>query len=286
MWDDPAALTARADRPGPGQPLVQQLTGPLNPTGIPAGPASCAAPHDAWPGRAAAAGPPPSAVPARLLQRLPGHGPARQRRRPDGPVLTGPSRVATRPAGRPGRRAADARRVDRSPRRHGAVDSCGLVGDTALATTSAHLRQRPLRIIPIALRAIGLLLALVLRSLVAPLYLIASVGPSYLAALGLSVLMFIDIGGRRPDVHPAVPDVHLPAGPRRGLQHPDDVPDPGGGPDACPARCGRPGAGRDRRVTSAGWCWPARSSCWRWSAARRRAAARSRTSASGLASAS
>ena len=42
---------------------------------------------------------------------------------------------------------------------------------------------------------IGILLALVLRSLVAPLYLIASVGLSYLAALGLSVILFVDIGG-------------------------------------------------------------------------------------------
>jgi putative drug exporter of the RND superfamily len=51
------------------------------------------------------------------------------------------------------------------------------------------------KIIPIAIVVIGLLLALVLRSLVAPLYLIASVGLSYLAALGLCVLLFIKIGG-------------------------------------------------------------------------------------------
>jgi putative drug exporter of the RND superfamily len=51
------------------------------------------------------------------------------------------------------------------------------------------------RIIPIAILAIGILLALVLRSLVAPIYLIASVGISYLAALGLSVLVFVKIGG-------------------------------------------------------------------------------------------
>ncbi len=51
------------------------------------------------------------------------------------------------------------------------------------------------RIIPIAILAIGILLALVLRSLIAPLYLIASVGISYLAALGLSVIIFIKIGG-------------------------------------------------------------------------------------------
>ena len=39
-------------------------------------------------------------------------------------------------------------------------------------------------VIPIAIVVIGILLALVMRSLVAPLYLIVSVGLSYLAALG------------------------------------------------------------------------------------------------------
>jgi putative drug exporter of the RND superfamily len=51
------------------------------------------------------------------------------------------------------------------------------------------------RVIPIAIVAIGILLALVMRSLVAPLYLIASVALSYFAALGLAVLLFIEIGG-------------------------------------------------------------------------------------------
>ena len=50
-------------------------------------------------------------------------------------------------------------------------------------------------IIPIAVVAIGLLLALVLRSLVAPLYLIMSVVLSYLAALGVATIVFIDIAG-------------------------------------------------------------------------------------------
>jgi putative drug exporter of the RND superfamily len=50
-------------------------------------------------------------------------------------------------------------------------------------------------VIPIAIVVIGILLALVMRSLVAPLYLIVSVGLSYLAALGLSVLVFIKIAG-------------------------------------------------------------------------------------------
>jgi RND superfamily putative drug exporter len=52
-----------------------------------------------------------------------------------------------------------------------------------------------LHVIPIAIVVIGILLALVMRSLVAPLYLIVSVGVSYLAALGLSVLLFVDLAG-------------------------------------------------------------------------------------------
>jgi len=47
----------------------------------------------------------------------------------------------------------------------------------------------------VAIVAIALLLAIVLRSLVAPAYLIFSVALSYLAALGVATLVFIDIGG-------------------------------------------------------------------------------------------
>jgi RND superfamily putative drug exporter len=50
-------------------------------------------------------------------------------------------------------------------------------------------------IIPIAVLAIGLVLILVLRSLIAPIYLIISVVLSYLASLGLAVLFFMKLGG-------------------------------------------------------------------------------------------
>jgi len=50
-------------------------------------------------------------------------------------------------------------------------------------------------VVPVAIVAIGILLALVLRSLVAPLYLIVSVALSYLAALGIATIVFIDISG-------------------------------------------------------------------------------------------
>lgn len=51
------------------------------------------------------------------------------------------------------------------------------------------------KIIPLVLVIIGLLLALMLRSLVAPIYLIATVGLSYLASLGFAMLLFVHFGG-------------------------------------------------------------------------------------------
>jgi RND superfamily putative drug exporter len=77
----------------------------------------------------------------------------------------------------------------------GAGDA-GVAGEAAalydVSTTSNH---DLVNIIPVAIVAIAILLALVLRSLVAPLYLIVSVAFSYLAALGVATIVFIDIAG-------------------------------------------------------------------------------------------
>jgi putative drug exporter of the RND superfamily len=76
-----------------------------------------------------------------------------------------------------------------------ATDS-GVAGEApALYDISSISNSDLAHVIPIAIIVIGLLLALVLRSLVAPLYLIASVAISYFAALGFAVLIFIEIGG-------------------------------------------------------------------------------------------
>jgi len=64
----------------------------------------------------------------------------------------------------------------------------------ALYDVSAISNSDLAHVIPIAIIVIGVLLALVMRSLIAPLYLIASVALSYFAALGLAVLVFIEIG--------------------------------------------------------------------------------------------
>ena len=79
--------------------------------------------------------------------------------------------------------------------RYGAIQS-GVAGQApASYDISAASNSDLFRIVPIVVVIIGLLLAIVLRSAVAPLYLVVSVVLSYLAALGLDVLIFIDIRG-------------------------------------------------------------------------------------------
>jgi putative drug exporter of the RND superfamily len=85
--------------------------------------------------------------------------------------------------------------VTRAATASGATQS-GVAGEAAATYDISTTANNDLvKIIPVAVLAIGLLLALVLRSLVAPLYLIVSVVLSYLAALGVATLAFIDIGG-------------------------------------------------------------------------------------------
>ncbi len=73
----------------------------------------------------------------------------------------------------------------------------GVGGDAPLAADVGSISGNDLkRIIPIVMIVLALLLAIVLRSLVAPLYLVVSVGLSYLASLGLAVLVFEIIGGQ------------------------------------------------------------------------------------------
>jgi RND superfamily putative drug exporter len=71
----------------------------------------------------------------------------------------------------------------------------GVLGEAPIFYDISEISNSDLgTVIPIAILVIGILLALVMRSLVAPLYLIASVAVSYFAALGAAVLIFIKIG--------------------------------------------------------------------------------------------
>jgi RND superfamily putative drug exporter len=194
-WQDPAPLAAATSKLQ-ASPLFTQVTGPLNPTGAPLTPAQFAALHSKLgPARALPPSPPPgTGVPVGAYQAY----------RATANLVSADGRTVLYEtglkAGDPGATSAmnvvPALRAETTAvaKSVGASDSA-LGGEApALYDISSISNSDLKRIIPIAIVAIGILLALVLRSLVAPLYLIASVGISYLAALGLSVLIFIKLG--------------------------------------------------------------------------------------------
>ena len=73
----------------------------------------------------------------------------------------------------------------------------GVAGQAAgLYDVASTANDDIVRIIPIAVLAIAILLGLVLRSLVAPVYLVLTIAASYLAALGLTTFLVITLGGQ------------------------------------------------------------------------------------------
>jgi RND superfamily putative drug exporter len=195
VWEHPATL-ARATEQLRSSHLFTQVSGPLNPAGGTLTPAQFTALH-ARLGPAkllpavqpAGSGIPPAAYQAyRATSNFVS---------PDGrTVLYSTGLRAGDPAATTAMRAVPSVRAETSrvARSIGASDSA-LGGQAPALYDISSISSSDLKhVIPIAIVAIGLLLALVLRSLVAPLYLIASVGISYLAALGLSVLLFIKLG--------------------------------------------------------------------------------------------
>jgi putative drug exporter of the RND superfamily len=77
------------------------------------------------------------------------------------------------------------------------ADAQGVFGIQPFAYDVDKLSSSDLwHIIPVVAVLIAILLAIVMRSLVAPLYLVASVLLSYLAALGLTALIFVHLGGQ------------------------------------------------------------------------------------------
>ena len=108
------------------------------------------------------------------------------------------SLAAGSPATTAAEEAVPAIRADaaRAARLAGATAS-GVTGQAAFTYDVAQLSDSDLRtVIPIAIAVIAVLLAVVMRSLVAPLYLIASVVLSYFSALGLTVLVFVKAAGQ------------------------------------------------------------------------------------------
>jgi putative drug exporter of the RND superfamily len=196
VWTDPQVL-AKATSEMHGSRLFTQVAGPLNPAGATLPPAVYTRLHATLgPAQALPPIPPPgSKVPLAEYQV---YRSTSNFISADG--LTVQYSVGLRagdPGSTPALHAVPAIRAEitKVAASVGAADSAVGGEAPALYDISAVSNSDLTKIIPIAIVVIGLLLALVLRSLVAPLYLIASVGLSYLAALGLCVLLFIKIGG-------------------------------------------------------------------------------------------
>ena len=196
VWNDLQAMqTARSQLEASG--LFTGVTGPLNPNGATLTPAQLTALHDRL-------GPPqllPSTPPAGT--GIPAIGYQLYRATalyisPDGRTVQFETGLkAGDPSTTAAMNAIPAVRTEAATvmRSIGAADY-GVGGQApAIYDISSISNSDLATVIPIAIVVIGFLLALVMRSLVAPLYLIFSVGLSYLAALGLSVLLFVEIAG-------------------------------------------------------------------------------------------
>ena len=194
-WQDPGPLaTATSKLRASG--LFTQVIGPLNPAGAPLPPAEYSSLHaQLGPARALPAVPPPgTTVPMALYEAY----------RATSNYVSTDGRIvqysAGLKAGDPGGTAAlnavpSIRAATAAAAKSIGATDYGVGGEApALYDISSISNSDLKRVIPIAIVVIGLLLAIVLRSLVAPLYLIASVGISYLAAFGLSVLLFVKLG--------------------------------------------------------------------------------------------
>jgi putative drug exporter of the RND superfamily len=197
-WADPAAVAA-AGRQLATDPVFTSVSGPLNANGTSLTAAQYAALYAAYgPPRAMTASVPVRVPPAKLA--------AYQSYRASGSYVSADGRTisfatslaAGSPATTAAAEAVPAVRAaaDRAARAAGAPAS-GVTGQAAFTYDVAQLSDGDLwTVIPIAIAVIAVLLALVLRSLIAPLYLIASVVLSYFAALGLTVLLFVNVAGQ------------------------------------------------------------------------------------------
>jgi RND superfamily putative drug exporter len=195
-WNDLQALqTARSQLEASG--LFTSVAGPLNPNGATLTPAQLTALHDKLGAPQALPATPPAnaGVPALGYQL---YRATALYISPDGRTVQFETGLkAGDPSTTAATNAVPAIRAEAATvmKSIGATDY-GVGGQApAIYDISSVSNSDLATVIPIAIVVIGFLLALVMRSLIAPLYLIVSVGLSYLAALGLSVLVFIKLAG-------------------------------------------------------------------------------------------
>ena len=199
VWSQPQGLAAAGASLG-RSPLFSSVIAPLDPNGTPIAPAELTRLHALLgaPGAVPAAQPargPAAAVPPDLYQAY----------RATTQVIAADGRtvqyLASLRAGSPDSNAAIAavpamRAALAAAAARARAPAAGVAGDSpSLYDVRSASRSDLERLVPVAVLVIGLLLALLLRSAIAPLYLVVSVALSYLASLGASVLVFQIFGG-------------------------------------------------------------------------------------------
>ncbi|MFJ2029758.1 MMPL family transporter [Streptosporangium sp. NPDC087985] len=193
VWHNPNALQT-AQRQLTAAAGISALTGPLNPNGTTVTAADLANLHSSLGSATSPPATPPAGVSPSLYQT---YRASTQFISPDGRTVRFDAVPAAGPAG--SRAAIDAIPALRTTVTEvatgvAATDS-GVAGLDATAHDIYTASTSDLaRLVPIVLLAIALLLALMLRSLIAPLYLIVTVGLSYVAALGFANIVFVHYG--------------------------------------------------------------------------------------------
>jgi RND superfamily putative drug exporter len=193
-----APAVAAAERQLAGDPQFTAVSGPFDANGTALTAAQYTALHAVYG--------PPRGLPASVAAIPAGRLTAYQAYRAGGSFVSADGKTisfatsltAGNPAATAAEQAVPAIRADaaRAARVAGAA-AFGVTGQAAFTYDVAQLSDSDLRtVIPIAIAVIAVLLALVMRSLIAPLYLILSVVLSYFSALGLTVLVFIKGAGQ------------------------------------------------------------------------------------------
>jgi len=196
VWRDSAAV-ARAEQRLAAIPQFGSLTGPFDVNGVTLTPRRLAALHAMLgdPRTLPAQKPTGAGLPAAVWAAYRAES---QFISPDGRTVQFGASLA---AGDPGSNAAlhqvpAIRAAVAAVARDTGASAYGVAGEAPATYDVGRASDRDLvRIFPVAIIVIAFLLALVMRSLIAPLYLIASVAISYLAAFGVSVLLFQDATG-------------------------------------------------------------------------------------------
>ena len=196
VWDNPAPIKAATSQLA-ASGLFTGVTGPLNPAGVTLTQIQYQQLHTAL-GNAAAL---PSVPPANSkipLNNYEAYRATAQYVSPDGKTIQYETGLkAGDPSTTAAANAVPAIRAEAATvaKTLGAT-AYGVGGEAPAFYDISHISDSDLaHVVPVAIIIIGLLLCLVIRSLVAPLYLIASVALSFFAALGLSALLFIKLGG-------------------------------------------------------------------------------------------